>query len=102
MNAENLLVNDGRQWQEVHYLCAVAPDIDRAILAQALIVKAIDLRYLPRLMIASNKRNVRRVPNLESKEEKKCLDTVKATIDKIAHEEVIRARAIIANPEKLH
>ena len=43
MDTEDLFVDDGRQRKEIHDLSAVAPHIDTAVLAHALIVEAVDL-----------------------------------------------------------
>lgn len=50
----HLAINDGRQGQVVKDLCAVSPDGDWAVLAEALVVEAIDLRDLPGLMVPSD------------------------------------------------
>ena len=47
MHAKDLLVDDGRQGQKVHNFSAIAPYIDRAVLAKALIIEPIDLCDLP-------------------------------------------------------
>ena len=44
MNTEDLVVNNGREREEVKHLGAVLPDIRRAVFPQALVVEAIDLR----------------------------------------------------------
>ena len=47
MHAKDLLVNYSCQGQKVHNLSAIAPYIDRAVLAKTLIIKAINLCDLP-------------------------------------------------------
>lgn len=54
MDSEDRAIDDGCQSQIVENIGAVAPDIDRAVLAQALVIEAIDLRYLSGLVIAAN------------------------------------------------
>ena len=102
MYAENLLVYNGSQWQEVHDLCAVSPDVHGAILAQALIIEAVHLRDLPRLVIAANQRDISRVPHLKCEEKQEGLHTVKASINEIAHKKVVGAWAVISDSEQLH
>lgn len=46
VDTEDLLVDDGRQGKKVHYLCAVAPHVDAAVLAQTLVIKTVNLRDL--------------------------------------------------------
>ena len=43
MHTEYLVVNDGGQCQIVKHFGAVLPHIDRAVFAQALVVKAVHL-----------------------------------------------------------
>lgn len=66
MDTEYLIVDQSCQSQVVKDLSAIAPHIDRAVLAQALIVEAIDLGDLSRLMISSNQGNSLRVSDLHS------------------------------------
>lgn len=49
-----LAINDSREGQVVEYLCAVSPDGDGAVLAEALVVEAIDLGDLPGLVVSTN------------------------------------------------
>lgn len=65
VHAEDLLVDDGRQWEEVHNFGAVAPDVYTAILAQTFVVEAVDLRNLPTLMVPSDQSDVLRVAYLQ-------------------------------------
>ena len=53
-------------------------------------------------MIAAYQRDIGGVSHLERQKEKKGLDTIEAPIDKIPHEQVIGARAVVSHPEKLH
>lgn len=46
VDAKYLVVDDGSQWQQVEYLCAHAPHVDAAVLAEALVVEAVHLRSL--------------------------------------------------------
>lgn len=52
MDAEDLIIDDGSQWEVIKDLCAIFPDIEASILPQALVVEAIDLCDLPRLVVA--------------------------------------------------
>ena len=64
MHTEYLVVDDGRQGEVVKDVAAVAPDIDRPVLAQALVVEPVHLRDLPRLVIPPNEGNAIRIPHL--------------------------------------
>ena len=70
------------------------PDVDAAVLSQALVVKPVDLRDLTRLVIATDQRDPIGVPYLEREEEEEGLDRVEAAVDKVAHEEVVGLGAL--------
>ena len=53
MHAEDLVVDDRRQRQKVKHFCTIFPDVDAPVLPLALVVEAVDLRDLPRLVVAS-------------------------------------------------
>lgn len=53
-------------------------------------------------MIPSNQRYPIRIPNLQTQQQQKALQTVEAAVDKVAQEQVIRARDVAADPEQLH
>ena len=102
MHTEYLFIYECSQRQEVHDLCAIAPNIDRTILPQTLIIEAIHLCDLTRLMISSNQCDVLGVPHFKCKQKQKCLHRVEASIDEISHEEVVGSWTIIAHFEKFH
>ena len=54
MYAKDGLVDDSGKRKEIHYLCAVAPHVNRPILAKALVVEAVYLRDLPGLVVSPN------------------------------------------------
>ena len=53
-NASHLAIDDSREGQVVEYLGAVSPHGDRAVLAEALVVEAVDLGDLPGLVVSPN------------------------------------------------
>mmetsp|Transcript_31083 Transcript_31083/g.91139 ORF Transcript_31083/g.91139 Transcript_31083/m.91139 type:complete len:336 (-) Transcript_31083:76-1083(-) len=67
VHAEDLVLDQRRERQVVEDLCAVPPDVDRAVLAQALVIKAVHLRDLPRLVVASDQGDAVRIPHLRRK-----------------------------------
>ena len=99
--AKDLAVDDGAQAQVVEDLGAVTPHGDRAVFAQTLVVKAVDLRDLPRLVIAPDERDAIRITNFQGQQEQKGLYGVEAAIDKVAHEEVICIGDVAADFEEL-
>mmetsp|Transcript_39431 Transcript_39431/g.127608 ORF Transcript_39431/g.127608 Transcript_39431/m.127608 type:complete len:282 (-) Transcript_39431:86-931(-) len=101
VHAEDLVLDQRRERQVVEDLCAVPPDVDRAVLAQALVVKAVHLRDLPRLVVAPQQRDPVRPAGLEQQQQRHRLDRVVAAVDEIAHEDVARLRAGASAVEQL-
>ena len=54
MDTEDFVVNYGREAQVIENLSAVAPNINRSILAQALVIKTIDLSDLARFVVPAD------------------------------------------------
>ena len=61
MKAEDGLVNHGRERQVVKELGELAPHVGIAVLPEALVVEAVDLRDLARLVVASQNSDAVRV-----------------------------------------
>ena len=101
MHAEDLVVDDGRQSQVVEYVCAVAPHVDTAELAQAFVIEAVHLCDLAGLVVAANQSNALWITHLQSNQKQEGLDGVAATVDEITHEEVISVRTFAAHLKKL-
>lgn len=49
-----LLIYEGRQTEQVKDLDAQLPHVDAAVLAQTLVIEAVDLCDLPRLVVTSD------------------------------------------------
>ena len=62
MNAEDAIINDSCQWQEIEHLHELLPHYKASILALALNLKAIDLSDLAGLMVAPQHVEAERVP----------------------------------------
>ena len=99
MDAENFVVNDGSEGKVVEDFGAVAPDVDRAVFAEALVVESVDLSDLTRLVIASDQSDTLRVTNFQGEQKKERLDRIVATIDEITHEQVVGIGALAAHLE---
>lgn len=52
MNAKYLVVHDGGEREVVEDISAVFPHVETPVLPEAFIVKTVDLRYLPRLVVS--------------------------------------------------
>jgi hypothetical protein len=84
VQTEDLVVDECGQREVVEKICEVLPDIGVAVLAEALVVEAVDLSNLPGLVVTSENRDALRVANLESYEEGNGLDRVVASVDIVA------------------
>lgn len=84
MHGQYLAVNNGGQTEIVKDIAAVPPHIGTAKLADALVVKAINLGNLPTFMIAPNQSHPIGVAHLEGQQQQKGFDTVESAVHKIA------------------
>ena len=53
MDAEDFIVNNGSKGKVIENVCAVSPNIHASVLPQALVIKPINLRYLPTFVVSS-------------------------------------------------
>lgn len=100
VDAEDLLLDDGADGEVVEDVGAVAPNVDGAVLAEALVVEAVNLSDLAGFVVTSNKTDAGRILDLEEEKEKEGLDGVVAAIDEIAHEDVVCVGDVAADTEK--
>ena len=63
----NRAIDDRWKTEVVEYFCAIAPDGYRSILAQALVIKAVDLSDLTAFMISTYECDSIRISNLRNK-----------------------------------
>lgn len=63
--AQDLIVDDGCQCKTIEHVSAVSPDVERSVLAEALVVEAVDLRYLSRFVVATNESDAGAVAHLQ-------------------------------------
>lgn len=101
VDAEDAVLDDGREAEVVKDLGAVAPHIDRAVLLEALIVEAVHLRDLAALVVAADQRDAVRVAHLERQQKQEGLDAVEAAVDVVAEEQVVGLGAVTADTEQL-
>ncbi len=102
MHAKHTSIHHSPERQVVKHLAAVAPHIDAAVLAHALVVEAVHLRDLARLVVAAYQRDAVRIAHLERKQQQERLHRVEAAVDEIAQEEVIGLGTHAAVLEELH
>jgi hypothetical protein len=82
----DLVLDKGGEGEAVEEVGEEAPDVRIPVLTQALVVKAIHLRDLPRLMVPAEDGDTVGVAQLECHEEGDGLDGVVAAVDVVAHE----------------
>ena len=102
MYAENFIVDDCSQWEVVENFCTVAPNVDRAVLPQALVVEAVDLRDLSALVVASQDRDSVLEAYFQADQQRHCLHAIVASIDIVTHEQVVRIRWASTDLKQLH
>ena len=102
VQAENLILHHSRQRKVVEEISQVFPHIRVAVLAEALIVEAIDLRDLSALVVASQDRDSVLEAHFQADQQRHSLYAIVASIDVIAHEQVVRIRWASTDLKQLH
>jgi len=81
VQAEYLVIDEGSEREVVEEVGKVLPDVGIAVLAEALVVEAVDLRDLTRLVVAAQDGDPLRVSDLEGDEKRHGLDGVVTTVN---------------------
>ena len=122
MEAEDLVIDEGSEWEIVEEVGEELPDVCIAIFAQALVVEAVHLCNLSGLVVTAKDGDSGGVSNLEGNEEGNGFDGVVASINVVAcvsgqfsgdygealwkyrhtHEEVVCVWIWSADSEELH
>ena len=101
MHAEDATVHKGADGKKIEHVDTLLPDVGSAVLSHALVVKTVHLGDLPALVVSTKKRNAVRVDDLQRKQEQKGFNAVVASVDIIAHEEVVRIGTVASDKEQL-
>ena len=102
VQAEDLVVDERGQGQVVEEVGEKLPHVGVAVLAQALVVEAVDLRDLAGLVVAAQDGDALGVADFERDEQGDRLDGEVAAVHVVAHEEVVGVRVGPADLEELH
>ena len=87
------------QGEVVEDFAAVTPNIRAAVFADAFVIESVDGRNLPRLMVSSYECDSVWVTDFEAEEKEEGFKRVKASVDEVAHEQVVCVWYITTNPE---
>ena len=74
MNAENFVIDNCSEGKVVEDFCAVAPNVDRAVLSETFVVESVHLSDLTGLMVASDQCDAFGVSHFKGKEEQESLN----------------------------
>lgn len=84
VEAEDLVVDEGGKGEVVEQVGEVLPDVGISVLAETLVVEAVDLSDLTRLVVAAEDGDALGVSNFQGDEQRHCLDRVVSTVDIVA------------------
>ena len=102
MQAEDLVLDDGGEWEVIEEVSQVLPHVRVAVLSEALVVEAVDLGDLTTFVVTSEDGDPVPVAHFEADQQSDGLDRVVASVDVIPHEQVVRVWGIASNLEELH
>lgn len=102
MQAENLIFDDGSEWNIVEEIGEHSPRSITSILLHTLVIEPIDLRNSPRLMIAPCEMNTLRISNLQSHKQRYSFHWIISSIDKVTHKQVVSERHVSSYRKELN
>mmetsp|Transcript_21021 Transcript_21021/g.45841 ORF Transcript_21021/g.45841 Transcript_21021/m.45841 type:complete len:313 (+) Transcript_21021:273-1211(+) len=100
VHREYAVVDDRAQAEVVKDLRAVLPDVDGLVLAEAFVVKAVDLGDLSALVVPADERHALGIPDLEGQEQQKGFHAVVAPVHKVSQKNVVDVRAFAPHPKE--
>lgn len=98
VETENLIVDQGGEGKVVEQVGKVLPHVSVAVLAQAFVVKAVDLGDLAGLVVAAENGDALRVSDLEGDEESDRLHGVVSSVDVITCKAGVSQYARLIHP----
>ena len=102
MQAEDLVLDDGSEWEVIEEVSQVLPHVCVAVLSEALVVEAVDLGDLTTFVVTSEDGEPVPIAHFEANEQSDSLDRVVASVDVISHEQVVCVRGVASDLEELH
>ena len=100
MHCKDLVINNRADRQIVKHISEHGPDSRITILLLALELEPINCSDLPCFVVSANQANAVWVPQLKQEEQRDGLDGVRATIDVVSEEQVVRVRHVAAHFEQ--
>jgi hypothetical protein len=102
VQTKNGIFHHGREGKVIKQIGKELPHVGRSVFAHAFVVKSVDLGNLTTLVIAAEHEYAIGVADLETDQERDGFDTVIASIDVIAHEQVIGIRSRSTDAKEFH
>ena len=102
METEDLVLDHCCQRQVVKQVSQVLPHVGIAILAEALVIEAVDLGDLATLVVATEDSDTLLKAHFKADEKRDGLHTVVSTVNVITHEKIVCIRGSSSDFEKLH
>ena len=102
VQAEDLVLDDGGQWQVIEQICEVLPHVCVAVLAEAFVIEAVDLGDLATLVIAPKNGDPVLEAHFQANQQCDCLYTIVASVDVVSHEQVVCVGRASSYLKELH
>ena len=102
MQAEDLVLDDGGQWQVIEQVGEVLPHVRVAVLTQAFVIEAVDLGDLTTLVIAPKNGDPVLEAHFEADQKCDCFYTVVASVDVVSHEQIVCVGRAASYLKELH
>ena len=84
MDTKNAAIYDGAQREIIENFTTPAPHVAAAVLALAFVVKPVDLRDLPRLVVSTDESYSIRISHFERQEEEERFNAVETSIHEVS------------------
>lgn len=84
MHAEDLIVDDDTEGEEVEHVCEVVPDVGIAVFAGALGVEAVGLGDATGFVVSADEVDSGRVAKFKADKERDCFHAEEAAVDVVA------------------